>query len=123
MARINASNLKADISYYHSDLLDALPDHIEFVVSNPPYVALADKNTLQRELDFEPQDALFADNNGLAIIIRLLCQAYMRSVVGCVIEIGSGQGSYLKGQALAIGWHFAKVHKDLAGHDRVLVVY
>lgn len=123
VARKNASNLKADISYYHSDLLDTLPDYIEFVVSNPPYIALADKNTLQRELAFEPQSALFASNNGLAIVIRLLRQAYMRSVRGCVIEIGSGQGSYLKDQALAIGWHFAKVYKDLADHDRVLVVY
>jgi release factor glutamine methyltransferase len=39
----------------------------------------------------------------------------------CVLEIGSGQGTELRTRAQAAGWRSSAVHRDLAGHDRVLM--
>ncbi|MDE4938302.1 peptide chain release factor N(5)-glutamine methyltransferase, partial [Francisella tularensis subsp. holarctica] len=49
-------------------------DKIDIIVSNPPYIDLADTNIDQRVKDYEPARALFAADNGLAdirIIISL----------------------------------------------------
>jgi release factor glutamine methyltransferase len=38
-----------------------------------------------------------------------------------VLEIGAGQGVELTARARAAGWKRVVVHRDLAGHDRVLM--
>jgi len=123
VARKNAIQLQANVEFYHGDLLKAVPDRIEFVISNPPYIDRDDELTLKKELTFEPKIALFADDHGLATINMILGQAFSRSARGCAIEIGSGQGNTLKSKALTIGWHNVEIHKDLSGHDRVLLAW
>ncbi|HWQ10201.1 MAG TPA: HemK/PrmC family methyltransferase, partial [Holophaga sp.] len=61
VARRNAGNLAAKVTFLQGDLLVPVPDPLELVVSNPPYVDPADRPGLQRELDFEPTMALFAE--------------------------------------------------------------
>ena len=123
VAKKNAKNLRANIEFYHGNLLEAVPNQIELVVANPPYVDPADAPTLKKELTFEPKIALFADNHGLAIAEMIIHQAFDRSARGCVLEIGAGQGDALQNYALTTGWHHTEVHKDLAGHDRVLLAW
>lgn len=121
VARRNAEALGAKVSFHHGHLLDPLPGPLGLVVSNPPYVDPADRPTLQRELGFEPADALFAADRGLALTTELLKEARRRAAPGCVIEIGSGQGEELSRRAKDIGWKRVAVHQDMAGHDRVLM--
>jgi release factor glutamine methyltransferase len=121
VARANAAQLGARVRFFQGDLLAAAPDPLGLVVSNPPYVDPADEPSLQRELAFEPREALFADDRGLALATALLRQAHARQAPGCVLEIGAGQGEELKARALAVGWRLCVVHQDLAGHDRVLM--
>jgi release factor glutamine methyltransferase len=122
VAQANAAQLGAKVRFQQADLLDAVPDPLGLVVSNPPYVDPADAPALQRELAFEPRQALFAGDHGLALATTLLRQAHARKAPGCVLEIGAGQGDELKTRALAIGWRHCAVHRDLAGHERVLMV-
>jgi release factor glutamine methyltransferase len=91
------------------------------VVSNPPYVPWEDRPGLQRELDFEPEMALFAAEGGLAVASELLRQAWRRGAEACVLEIGAGQGEDLAGRARSAGWPQVRCRADWAGHDRVLV--
>lgn len=121
VAQRNARTLKADVAFQVADLLDGLVAPVELVVSNPPYVDPADEPTLQRELTFEPRLALFAPDRGLAVSTELLRQARQRGARGCLIEIGAGQGSELQQRATELGWARVAVHKDLAGHDRLLM--
>ena len=123
VAQKNATNLKATIDFRYGDLLTIVPNPVELVVSNPPYINPSDQKTLKKELMFEPKIALFANNNGLATIEAILHQAFDRSAAGCVLEIGSGQGKVLRDHALAIGWRHVNIHKDLSNHDRVLVTW
>jgi release factor glutamine methyltransferase len=122
VARRNAETLGAKVAFHHGDLLAPLAGPLGLIVSNPPYVDPADLPSLQRELDYEPAEALFAPDCGLAITTELLRQARQRAAQGCVVEIGAGQGEELSRRARDLGWQRAAVHQDLAGHDRVLIV-
>ena len=86
-----------------------------------PYVDPADRLTLQRELAFEPESALFAPDRGLQLSTDLLAQARTRQAPACLLEIGAGQGGELCRRALGQGWRKAMVHQDMSGHDRVLI--
>ena len=121
VARANADALGARVLLRQADLLDAVPDPLGLVVSNPPYVDPDDEPSLQRELAFEPRSALFAEDHGLALASALLRQAHARMAPACVLEIGAGQGAELQARAKTAGWRNCIVHKDLSGHDRVLM--
>lgn len=121
VARRNVEALGAKVAFHEGSLLGPVPDPVGLVVSNPPYVDPADRPTLQRELAFEPDMALFAEDRGLALSTELLRQARVRSAPGVLLEIGAGQGQELSDRATAMGWSRVHVHRDLAGHDRVLI--
>jgi release factor glutamine methyltransferase len=73
VATSNAKSLSADIKTIRSDLLHDYPFKTDIIVANLPYV---DRDWERSpETDYEPDLALFADNNGTAIIERLIIQA------------------------------------------------
>lgn len=121
VARRNATSLGAKLTFHCGHLLDPIQGPLGLVVSNPPYVDPADQSTLQPELAWEPASALFAQEHGLALNLELLREAKRRGAPGCVLEIGAGQGETLKKKGLALGWKRIQIHRDLAGHDRVLM--
>lgn len=121
VAKRNADKLGAGLAFVAGDLLEPIPDPLELVVSNPPYVDPAEAPTLQRELAFEPVQALFAEDRGLSLSSRILRQAKDRSARAVVLEIGSGQGTELIERARGMGWTSAAVRQDWAGHGRVLI--
>jgi release factor glutamine methyltransferase len=121
LARRNAENLGARLNFALGHLLDPVPGPLGLVVSNPPYVDPADRASLQRELAWEPDSALFAPDRGLALSTELLREARRRAAPGCVLEIGADQGAELVERARRMGWKRSWVHKDMAGHDRVLM--
>lgn len=75
IARQNATNLGASIKFVQSDLLSNLQGQkFDFVIANLPYV---DKSwsDLSPELASEPSIALYANDNGLELIKKLITQA------------------------------------------------
>ena len=71
LARKNAerNGVAARIRFLHGDLLAPVADEqFDIVVSNPPYVPTVDRASLAVEVrDYEPELALFAGDDGLAI--------------------------------------------------------
>ncbi|WKW11748.1 peptide chain release factor N(5)-glutamine methyltransferase [Pseudogemmatithrix spongiicola] len=65
------------LDFRHGDLLAPLKGQIvEAIVSNPPYISPVELPELPPNVrDWEPHSALFADNNGMAVIERLIGQA------------------------------------------------
>lgn len=121
VAKRNAETLHANINFTQGDLLAPVLDPLELVVANPPYVDPADASGLQRELSFEPAQALFADDEGLALSTRILHQSAVRSARAVVLEIGTGQAVKLIERAKTFGWKQVQVRQDWAGHDRILI--
>lgn len=72
VADTNARRHSIDIQLIHSDLLALYPFSADIILANLPYV---DK-TWQRspETNYEPAEALFASDNGLHLIFKLIDQ-------------------------------------------------
>ena len=73
IAQKNAQSLSANVNFFSSNLLEKTAKY-DIIVANLPYV---DKkwDWLGPELAFEPQNALFASDDGLALIKELVQQA------------------------------------------------
>jgi release factor glutamine methyltransferase len=104
-----------------SDLLAAVAGEVfDAVVSNPPYVPEADRDSLDRQVrEFEPPLALFAGDSGLDVYKRLIPQALAVLKPGGLLamEIGFGQGEALA--ELLAEWDGVEFLDDLRGIPRV----
>ncbi|MDT4840957.1 Release factor glutamine methyltransferase [compost metagenome] len=73
VATKNSQQLQADVALIQSDLLTDFPIQPDFILANLPYVN--PEWELSPELKHEPALALFADDNGLRLIKKLIQQA------------------------------------------------
>ncbi len=128
LARRNAARhgVADRISFVECNLLDGVADsaHLDLIVSNPPYVATHDHESLPREVrDHEPHAALFAGDDGLAVYPSLVAQAAARLSLGglLVLELGIRQFEAV-GELLdaAGGWIRVSANEDLSGIVRVI---
>lgn len=129
IARDNASchGVLDRIRFLCCDLLEGLPPEplFDFILSNPPYVALPEYNTLPVMVrDYEPHVALFAGESGLDVCRRLMPQAAARLVSGgyLLVEVGLGQAEEAKRLALHEAFSVESVLNDLQGIPRCIVV-
>jgi release factor glutamine methyltransferase len=126
IARENAKRLgAAEIDFRCGDLLAGYDGPVDAIVSNPPYVATADRGSLPREVvDYEPAGALFGADDGLQVIRRLIAVAAVRLAprIGVlVLEIGQGQLPAVSDSIARHGMVVAGVRDDLQDIPRVVV--
>jgi release factor glutamine methyltransferase len=124
-AKKNAASNKCSIDFFNSDLFPDSKDVYDIIVSNPPYISSVDYLTLAPEiLEFEPRNALVADDNGLAYYSRILQMAhdYLSPEGMIFFEIGSEQAKPITGFAHQAGFCKVKVKQDLNGFDRYLMI-
>ena len=123
VARENAKRNGVDLRFLEGDLLmPVAEEQFEIVVSNPPYVPSADRDTLSVEVrDYEPAQALFAGADGLAIYRRLIPAALAALVSGgfVVLEIGYGQQEPVGALLTGAGFNHVAFTADLHGIARV----
>ncbi len=113
------------VSLIHTNLVDGISKSADLIVSNPPYVPEADAPHLQPEVvRYEPSSALFAGDDGLEVIRRLLGAAPDRLADGgrLIVEFGLGQETDLRNAARQSGWAVDRVRRDLLGIPRVAVL-
>lgn len=126
VAKENAEyNAVADrLRFLEGDLLVPVAgEQFDFVVSNPPYVATGDRDTLSVEVrDHEPELALFAGSHGLDIYRRLAPAAYQAVAPNgfALFEIGYGQAEAIAQLLRAAGFRDIEFTKDLQGIERVI---
>ncbi len=125
VAAANAARhgLAERIRFLESDLLDALSDgetSWDVIVSNPPYVPTADRESLHPQVrDHEPAAALFAGADGLDIYRRLIPQARaaLRPNGLLALEIGHGQKASIA--SLLSDWKELRFLDDLQQIPRI----
>lgn len=94
----------------------------DLVVSNPPYIALSERDSLMRDVrDFEPATALFGGSDGLAVIRALVTAAWetLRPGGTLLLEIGAGQAEAVRQLVSSAGFAAVRIRMDLAGHPRI----
>lgn len=97
--------------------------NIDILVSNPPYIAHEDPMVDKDVRKFEPHTALFADDEGLALLKVWSAQYSPKlSRPGLLLmEMGMSQGPKMSEHLVKLGmFNEVRVIKDLSGHDRVL---
>lgn len=130
VAAANAERLGLDVTFVEADLLrpsfaDEVPAAFTLVVSNPPYVARAERDGLQREVrDHEPDQALFVPDDDPLLFYRVLADRAEHLLVPggwLVAETHAERGRAVAALWTEAGLEDVEVRPDLAGRDRVAV--
>lgn len=96
---------------------------LDFVISNPPYVAYSEADKVQKSVrEFEPLHAVFAGINGLDVISRLIEQAQIavKPAGWLVVEIGYSMREEVLKLLNPTLWDDVRVVPDLQGIPRVV---
>ena len=94
VAKINVAKheVEEQLTLYHSDLFKALPaKKYDLIVSNPPYVAIAEWEQLPDEFHAEPEMGFTGGESGLDLVIKILVDAadHINDQGVLIIEVGS----------------------------------
>jgi len=128
VARDNAQALglaaRADIRV--SDWAAQVTGRFDLVVSNPPYIALAEMAGLSPEVrNWEPYGALTDGADGL-MAYRAIAEAVPPLMVPdgrLIVEIGPTQGPPVAELLAFVGFDRIEVIPDLDGRDRVVLAH
>ncbi|MDP4551540.1 peptide chain release factor N(5)-glutamine methyltransferase [Alkalihalobacillus macyae] len=126
VAKGNARDLQAPITFVHGDLLDPLKGKkVDIVVSNPPYISEADYEALDPLVrDHEPIQALVGGEDGYDLYRRLATDLPdMIASPGLIgFEVGETQARTVAGMLEAsFGTRIqVEVVKDISGKERMV---
>lgn len=123
LAKENAVQNGADITFVQADLFDGLDGRFDCIISNPPYIPTAEIAGLQREVrDFEPHTALDGGTDGLDLYRRIAkaCPEHLTEDGKIFLEVGIGEAEAVK-KLLEEAGMSAVIEQDLAGIDRIVV--
>lgn len=93
----------------------------DLVVSNPPYIAENERETLETEVLNEPQTALFAGENGLLFYRKIAENFKKYSNFTLAFEIGYAQSEEVSEILAENGYRNIQTVKDYNGLDRVVI--
>ncbi len=96
----------------------------DLIISNPPYISFEVKEDLDREVkDYEPEEALFAEDHGLFYYREIARRApsYLKTKGYLVFEIGYDQGNDVRRILQQAGFSGVQILKDLENRDRVVM--
>ena len=127
VAEVNVQrhNVADRVTLVQGDLLEPIPEQVDLIVANLPYVRSEAIDGLQPEIQWEPREALDGGPEGLDLIYRLLQQAQSKLKPGgaILLEIDPQQVGPIEAEAAKL---FAgasiSVERDLAGLERVLTI-
>ena len=123
VARENAKLNDVDINFIHGDMLKSLNKKYDCIISNPPYIAY-DEEIMDIVKNNEPNNALYADNDGLYFYEEILgnCKNYLKDKYYIFFEMGYSQGERIKEIALKYLDCNVEIKKDLQGFDRYVII-
>lgn len=96
---------------------------VDMIVSNPPYIRSSEISALQREVQFEPKEALDGGESGLDFY-RYIIKSWKRFLKPggkLLFEIGNEQGSAVKSLLSDSGYNHIQIQNDLYGNPRIAV--
>lgn len=122
LAKSNAELNNVDINFYQGDMLCTNKKY-DCIISNPPYIPYGEE-VMDIVKNNEPNNALYADNNGLYFYEEILKKAkdYLNNKYYIFFEMGYNQGQSIKEIALKYLNCDVEIKKDLQGFDRYVII-
>ncbi len=120
----NAKINNLNINYVKSDIFSNINGKFDVIVSNPPYVS-RNEVIMDSVKKYEPNIALYADNEGLYFyeIIIKNAKKFLNDKFLIAFEIGWWQGNLIYDIAKSyFNDSVIKIEKDLIGRDRYLFI-
>lgn len=116
-------NLTRSVMFRKSDLFSNVKEKFHIIVSNPPYIPKKEYETIQKEVKFEPYEALFVeDEKGIYYYDLIIKEAKSRLFDGgyLLFEIMKGQFDYIKELLEKADFKDIKGFFDIQGIKRVI---
>ena len=121
-----ALNVADRVQLFRSDWFSEVTGEFDLIVSNPPYIANDDIAALQPEVRlWEPSRSIMGGADGLEAYRRIAAglMAHLSPDGRVVLEIGASQAQEVCMMFKTTCGLDSRVHKDLAGHDRVVCLW
>lgn len=111
------------IDFRAGDLFEPWQDtRFDVIVSNPPYIGESEAPSLPANVrDYEPHAALFAGDDGLDIVRRLVAEAHQHLNAGghVLIEMAYNQSGAVRALLDESSWSDIVTYRDDLRHERV----
>ena len=122
LARANGADLGLDVEWLESDLLAAVAGRrFDLIVSNPPYIPVAELDTLEPEVRvWEPRIATTPGQDGLELLLALVQSAPAALTPNglLALECGAGQAGAVADALALAAYTDIVVREDFAGIER-----
>lgn len=123
VARRNAAAIGVEAQFQLSDWFAEVQGRFDLIVSNPPYIALAEMAGLSPEVrEWEPRMALTDEGDGLAAYRAIVAAAprHLEPNGWLMVEIGPTQAADVMALMRGAGLENVGITPDLDGRDRVI---
>lgn len=98
-------------------------EKFDIIISNPPYIPIKEKVSIQKEVGFDPELALYTnDEDGLDFYKRIIAGApnILNQDGYLMFELGLGQSEAVNELMTSAGFVEIEIQKDLANIERVI---
>ena len=125
ISKINGQKLRINnrLRLFKSNIDNFNTGKYDLIVSNPPYIKKSILKCLEKDIGFEPKQALDGGLDGLSEIRKVINKSsgLIKRSGHFIIEIGFDQKNKVKKILRDNGFYIKKTVKDLSNHDRCIV--
>ncbi len=125
ISKVNGYKLRLNnrLRLFKSNIDNFNTGKYDLIVSNPPYIKKSNLKCLEKDIGFEPKQALDGGLDGLSEIRKVINKSseLIKRSGHFIIEIGFDQKIKVKKLLRDKGFYIKKTVKDLSNHDRCIV--
>ena len=125
ISKVNGQKLRINnrLRLFKSNIDNFNTGKYDLIVSNPPYIKKSNLKCLEKDIGFEPKQALDGGLDGLSEIRKVINKSseLIKRSGHFIIEIGFDQKNKVKKILRDKGFYIKKTVKDLSNHDRCIV--
>ena len=125
ISKVNGQKLRINnrLRLFKSNIDNFNTGKYDLIVSNPPYIKKSNLKCLEKDIGFEPKQALDGGLDGLSEIRKVINKSseLIKRNGHLIIEIGFDQKNKVKQILRDKGFYIKKTVKDLSNHDRCIV--
>lgn len=129
VAKLNSRKFQTPIIFLCADVLNEalfnnLPNGLDLVISNPPYITLPESHTMAKQItDFEPHTALFVPDNQPLLFYRAIARYAQQALImgGAVFfEVHELYAEQVRQLLQSMNFGQPTVYPDSSGRQRIV---